>query len=128
MIGTSNNPCLECGACCASYRVSFYWSEAGEDVSCVPIELTGQLSHHRAFMLGTNGQNPRCKALMGIIGKKVHCAIHSRRSSVCRNFISSWQDGRPQPDCDKVRARFNLDPLQPHHWQPDNPTPLPIAA
>jgi Fe-S-cluster containining protein len=21
------NPCLSCGACCASFRVSFYWRE-----------------------------------------------------------------------------------------------------
>lgn len=115
------NPCLECGACCAIYRVSFYWSEAGEDEALVPLEMTGQLTLHRAFMLGTNSPVPRCIALMGIIGKSVYCSIHSRRSSVCRAFMASWQDGNPQPDCDRARARFDLLPLQPHHWLPDLP-------
>ena len=128
MISENANPCLACGACCAFYRVSFYWAEAGEDEGSVPIELTGQLSHSRVFMLGTNGSQPRCLALMGIIGKKAHCSIHPRRSSVCRGFTPSWQDGREQPACDKARARFDLLPLQPHHWTPHNPTDLPRAA
>nr|MBF0223489.1 YkgJ family cysteine cluster protein [Desulfobulbaceae bacterium] len=128
MTSPSSNPCLQCGACCAYYRVSFYWSETGENGTGVPIELTGQLSYHRAFMLGTNDQNLRCIALMGIIGKKVHCSIHTRRSSVCRDFAPSWQDGTPHPACDKARAKFNLDPLQPHHWHTHTPRNLPRAA
>jgi Fe-S-cluster containining protein len=105
--------------------VSFYWAEAGEDDVGVPVALTGRLSPHRAFMLGTNDPRPRCIALLGFIGKKVSCAIHPRRSSVCRDFSASWQHGAPQPGCDKARARFGLLPLQPHHWQPDQPTDLP---
>lgn len=125
MINVNKNPCLSCGACCAFFRVSFYWAEAADDTSGVPIELTGQLSPHRAFMLGTNGPNPRCAALLGFIGKQVSCAIHPRRSSVCRDFEASWEQGLLQPGCDKARAHFGLLPLQPHHWQPDNPTNLP---
>jgi hypothetical protein len=79
-------------------------------------------------MLGTNETKPRCVALMGIIGKKVHCSIHSRRSSVCRGFLPSWQEGESQEGCDKARAQFNLAPLQPHHWQPNNPIDIPRAA
>lgn len=124
----NNNPCLECGACCSSYRVSFYWAETGGDVRGVPIELTGQLTHHRAFMLGTNSSKPRCIALMGIVGKKVHCSIHPRRPSVCRTFMPSWQDGTPHLACDNARAQLDLPPLQPHHWFPDNPADIPRAA
>ncbi|HBP8873638.1 TPA: YkgJ family cysteine cluster protein, partial [Escherichia coli] len=24
------NPCMRCGACCAFFRVSFYWAEADD--------------------------------------------------------------------------------------------------
>lgn len=125
---SGKNPCLDCGACCAFFRVSFYWGETGEDGTGVPVELTGQLTLHRAYMLGTNDVNPRCIALMGIIGKKVHCSIHPRRASVCRAFDASWERGKPQPDCDRARAKFGLEPLQPHHWLPDNPSGMPRAA
>jgi hypothetical protein len=26
----SDNPCVSCGACCAHFRVSFYWAEADD--------------------------------------------------------------------------------------------------
>jgi hypothetical protein len=118
MISPSKNPCLACGACCAFFRVSFYWVEAGEGGTGVPIELTSQLSPHLSVMLGTNGPKPRCVALQGFIGKKVSCAIHPRRSSVCRTFAASWEDGIPQPGCDKARAHFDLLPLQPNIGSP----------
>ncbi|MDX1269447.1 MAG: YkgJ family cysteine cluster protein, partial [Oceanisphaera sp.] len=28
---SSGNPCLTCGACCAFFRVSFYWGEIHSD-------------------------------------------------------------------------------------------------
>jgi Fe-S-cluster containining protein len=28
MNAVTNKPCLACGACCMSYRVSFYWADA----------------------------------------------------------------------------------------------------
>ncbi len=38
------NPCMTCGACCAHYRVSFYWGESSEAPGgFVPIELTEQV-------------------------------------------------------------------------------------
>ncbi|HIJ79484.1 MAG: YkgJ family cysteine cluster protein [Desulfobulbaceae bacterium] len=125
MISISKNPCLTCGACCAFFRVSFYWAEAGEDGTGVPVALTGRLSTHRAFMLGTNASNPRCVALKGEIGQEVHCAIHPQRASVCRDFAASWQDGQHQAGCDQARAKYGLLPLEPHHWQPNNPFNLP---
>jgi len=38
---SSDNPCLSCGACCAAFRVSFYWREAdgGESGGAVPPAL-----------------------------------------------------------------------------------------
>ena len=37
------NPCLDCGACCASFRVSFYWSEA--EARGLPAEMTEQVEY-----------------------------------------------------------------------------------
>lgn len=106
------NPCLSCGACCASYRASFYWSEA--DPACggvVPPELTEQLDPSRAAMKGTNQPHPRCIALEGQIGIAVRCRIYQRRPSVCREFSVAWEDDLPNERCDKARALWGLPPL-----------------
>lgn len=34
------NPCMSCGACCAYFRVSFYWAEADDAGGSVPAQLT----------------------------------------------------------------------------------------
>ncbi|EER5964904.1 YkgJ family cysteine cluster protein, partial [Escherichia coli] len=38
------NPCMTCGACCAFFRVSFYWAEADDAGGKVPVSLTEQIS------------------------------------------------------------------------------------
>lgn len=38
------NPCMSCGACCAFFRVSFYWAEGSDAGGCVPVELTEPVS------------------------------------------------------------------------------------
>ncbi len=121
------NPCLACGACCAFFRASFYWAETDMGApEGVPFELVDQLSHFRCCMKGTRAASPRCVALMGIIGKQVHCAIYTRRASVCREFNPSWQDGLPNERCDRARAQWGLAPLSPHTWM--SPTHFPSAA
>lgn len=68
---------------------------------------------------------------MGDIGHSVRCSIHPQRSSVCREFAPSWEDGTPNPRCDRARVRWGLAPLTPQDWEdPDAPvTPrLPHAA
>jgi len=123
------NPCLECGACCAFFRASFYWGESNEALeNGVPIELTGKLNDFRLVMLGTNRENPWCIALKGIIGKSVFCSIHPQRASVCRDFIPSWENGQPNERCDQARARWGLAPLHPNSWSPLSPGKLPCAA
>lgn len=118
------NPCLHCGACCAHFRASFYWAE-GDDATPggVPVELTAKLTPHLRVMNGTDQPNPRCVALLGDIGQSVRCTIHPRRSSVCRDFVPSWENGEHNPRCDAARARWNLPALTPEDWQdPDWPT------
>lgn len=119
-----SNPCLHCGACCAHFRASFYWAE-GDDATPdgVPVELTAKLTPHLRVMNGTDQPRPRCVALLGDIGQAVRCTIHPRRSSVCREFVPSWEDGQHNPRCDAARARWNLPPLTPEDWlDPDWPT------
>jgi Fe-S-cluster containining protein len=112
-----NNPCLECGACCAFFRASFYWAECDDATpGGVPESMTEKLSDFRRVMKGTNRPNPRCMALNGIIGRKVFCGIHPRRASVCRDFAASWIDGRHNADCDRARAHWGLGPLSPDAW------------
>ena len=38
------NPCMTCGACCAYFRVSFYWAEADDAGGPVPSALTEPLT------------------------------------------------------------------------------------
>lgn len=116
------NPCLDCGACCAFFRASFYWAESSlATEGGVPAELTEKLNDFRMIMKGTNAPSPHCIALMGIIGKKVHCIIYEKRASVCRDFQPAWLNGEPNERCDKARAQWGLSALTPEVWnQPDN--------
>jgi Fe-S-cluster containining protein len=108
------NPCLDCGACCAYFRASFYWSEADPTVGgLTPAELTLKLTPHHAVMRGTEKTPPRCVALHGEIGKQVKCAIHALRPSPCREFQASWVDGVHNERCDRARAAHGLPPLAP---------------
>ncbi len=110
------NPCLRCGACCAYFRVSFYWAECDEATeNGVPATLTRPLSPFRLVMLGTSGPAPRCVALLGTVGEEVRCTVYDRRPSVCRELVASWLNGQPNPQCDRARAAWNLEPLTPGH-------------
>jgi len=127
MVMEKMNQCLHCGACCAYYRVSFYWTEAN-DVSPggVPVHLTERLNDSRRIMLGTNKKCPRCIALEGVVGMEVRCVIYEQRAAVCRDFQASWIDGVHSEDCDKARIAWNLQPLSPDSW--DLPGNFPLAA
>jgi hypothetical protein len=100
---TSVSTCRQCGACCASFRVSFYWAEAtqrGLPVSCIE-----PITAHLAGMAGTNRPVPRCCALQGEIGRQVTCLAYAARPSPCREL----QPGDEQ--CNRARARHGLTPL-----------------
>jgi hypothetical protein len=76
------NPCQRCGACCAAFRVSFYWAEATE--AGLPEPLTETVNPFYSCMAGTNQSSPRCHVLQGDIGKKVACVVYQQRPSPCR--------------------------------------------
>ncbi|QKJ87298.1 Zinc/iron-chelating domain-containing protein [Paramixta manurensis] len=105
------NPCITCGACCAHFRVSFYWAEANDAGGCVPADLTEQLNLFMRNMRGTNSKTPRCVALEGEIGQCVSCTIYEDRPTPCRAFAQSGEDNVANPACDRARARYGLPPL-----------------
>lgn len=125
------NPCLRCGACCAHYRVSFYWSEAEPFLGGhVPADLTEPLNHYRSAMRGTLHASARCVALAGTVGQQTSCGIYENRPSPCRELEPWEQDGQPSQKCTKARAAHNLPPLGPREDKPMQPpeTPWPLSA
>jgi len=106
-----SHPCLNCGACCGSFRVSFYWAEP------VPEQYTEKLNEFRACMRhAPDAERPRCIALGGEIGKEVACTIYENRPTPCRDFSASFEDGAANPRCDRARARYGLSPLTSLDW------------
>ncbi len=125
-----SNPCLQCGACCAFFRVSFYWSEADSFLGgLVPPELTEAITPQRLAMRGTLCSPVRCVALQGEVGEAVNCAIYSGRPSPCRELEPWDTTGRPDEKCSRARAAYSLPPLGPTQDNPLRPdTPWPNAA
>lgn len=106
----ATNPCLDCGACCAHFRVSFYDGEvAGDSGGWVPAELVTQMSPLRACMKGTEQGGGRCISLRGELGKPgIHCATYALRPSPCREFDTWMPDGSANPDCQRLRLALGL--------------------
>lgn len=100
----SDNPCIECGACCASFRVSFYWYEA--EANGLPVAMTRQLTPFHSCMAGTETHPVRCTALRGEVGQPVSCGVYAQRPSPCREV----QAGDEQ--CAKARHKHGLLPLR----------------
>lgn len=105
------NPCVSCGACCGTFRVSFYWSEAEDGGGVVPVDLTEPLNLFMRNMRGTNDRAPRCVALQGEIGSCVSCGIYEQRPTPCREFDMSGENGLYNEACDRARAKYGLQPL-----------------
>jgi Fe-S-cluster containining protein len=96
-------PCQHCGACCASYRVSFYFAEA--IANNLPDSYVERINERFSCMAGTNTASPRCAALEGTIGESVACSLYLARTSPCREV----QPGDEQ--CLKARSKHGLPPL-----------------
>jgi uncharacterized protein len=92
--------CQTCGACCAAFRVSFYWAEAAE--RGIADAIIEQVSPHLACIVGTNVQAPHCGALEGTVGVQVRCAIYAQRPSPCHEV----QPGDAR--CLAARAKHGL--------------------
>ena len=100
------DPCLSCGACCASFRVDFHVSDLeSQPGGCVPVALTVPVTATLHRMRGTDDGRPRCIALAGEVGVAVSCTLYAERPSPCREFDIE------HPACDRARQRCGLPPL-----------------
>lgn len=100
--------CIICGACCASFRVSFYWGETDLlQVDGVPETFTEKLNHHRVAMRGTNQKNPRCHCLQGELNDLVSCSIYENRPTPCREFMPG------EPRCHEARQKHGIFKIEP---------------
>lgn len=97
---SSGSDCRDCGACCASFRVSFYWAEA--DAYGLPEALVEKVAPLYACMAGTNAASPRCRALQGEVGSGVRCTVYSHRPSPCRELHAG------DAQCARARHRHGL--------------------
>ncbi|MBL8523003.1 MAG: YkgJ family cysteine cluster protein [Betaproteobacteria bacterium] len=103
----SSNVCQQCGACCAAYRVSFYWGELDEAPGGkVPSTLAEKVNDHMACMRGTDCAPVRCVALGGKVGESVKCHIYEWRPSPCHEMIPG-SDG-----CNRARVRWGLAEIE----------------
>ncbi|WP_019139801.1 YkgJ family cysteine cluster protein [Noviherbaspirillum massiliense] len=100
---STDNPCLSCGACCVTFRVSFYWAEA--EVQGLAEHLTEKLNPFYSCMAGTNKASPRCQALDGKVGEEVVCGVYAHRPSPCRELQAGDEK------CNRARIRHGLPPL-----------------
>lgn len=105
------NPCMSCGACCAYFRVSFYWAEADDAGGPVPAALTEPVTPFLRCMSGTNQRHIRCAALQGTPGESTCCTIYAQRPSPCREFVMSGENGEVNDACNRARAYYGLPPL-----------------
>jgi uncharacterized protein len=105
------NPCLRCGACCASFTVDFARAELAGEGGCVPDGLAVDINATLCRLRGTDHAPPRCAALVGTVGVQVHCGIHEWRPSPCREFGLRAPLGIGDEACSRARARHGLTPL-----------------
>lgn len=78
----------------------------------MPDDLVVQINPTRVAMIGTDQKPARCCSLEGEVGKGTRCTIYEQRSSPCREFEASWDQGVQNVDCDAARAAFGLPALQ----------------
>ena len=108
MSNSVSNPCLTCGACCAHFRVSFYWTEAEPARGGnVPAGLTLPINPHLIAMKGTDVKPVHCIALQGKVGEEVCCVIYAQRPSTCDGVMVADEK------CNKARQAHNLPLLTP---------------
>jgi hypothetical protein len=107
----TTNACMDCGACCASFRVDFARDELLSAGGHVPDGLTVEVNDSTCRMRGTDHAQPRCAALYGQVGERVRCGIHEWRPSPCREFGLLAPLGLPDDACTRARLRHGLRPL-----------------
>ncbi len=111
MSSNENNPCLNCGACCDHFRISFYQGELKSMGGYVPDEKVISLTPFRAVMKGTESGG-RCSCLIGEVGKSIGCSIYENRPSVCRAYHVWDENGIANSDCNRLRKKIGLSEIK----------------
>ena len=111
MSSSTDNPCVSCGACCASFRVDFAREELMSEGGAVPDGLAVEVTDRTCRMRGTDHAKPRCAALSGKVGVDARCGIYEWRPGPCREFGMLAPLGRGDAACARARARHGLAPL-----------------
>ncbi len=106
-----SNPCISCGACCATFRVDFAREELLSEGGTVPDSLAVDLLPGLCRMRGTDHASPRCAALVGTVGQQASCGIYEWRPSPCREFGLRAPLGIGDEACNRARRRHGLAPL-----------------
>ncbi len=120
MTAPPRHPCQSCGACCAAFRVAFYWAEAQPAMADgVPEDLVAPVRPNILAMRGTDARSPHCIALEGTVGRNVSCRIYAARPSPCRDLKASYEDGAHSVQCDSARAKYSLPALSLEDWPGD---------
>lgn len=110
-MSAQDNPCVGCGACCASFRVDFARQELLSEGGSVPDGLTVDLNDWTCRMRGTDHAQPRCAALTGQVGVNAQCGIYEWRPGPCREFGALSPLGRGDEACARARQRHSMAPL-----------------
>ncbi|MBX3039746.1 MAG: YkgJ family cysteine cluster protein [Bdellovibrionaceae bacterium] len=116
---------MTCGACCAYFRVAFYWREAelSDSPHPVPKGLFVELDSQKRAMKGTEQKHhQKCCALEGRVGERVNCRIYDNRPTPCRQFEASFESGVHNPRCDEARRAHGLAPLSGKDWKGHGPS------
>ena len=108
---STDNPCLRCGACCASFRVDFAREELQSEGGTVPDGLSVDLTDRLCRMRGSDHARPRCAALVGQVGVDASCGIYEWRPSPCREFGLRAPLGLGDEACARARQRHGMPPL-----------------
>ncbi len=106
-----SNPCISCGACCATFRVDFAREELLSEGGTVPDSLAVDLLPGLCRIRGTDHANPRCAALVGTVGQQASCGIYEWRPSPCREFGLRAPLGIGDDACNRARRRHGMAPL-----------------
>jgi len=105
-------PCLSCGACCVSFRITLPRCELDSAPGGqVPTTLTTPYTATTACMREHPDIPGRCIALEGDVGTAVRCSIYARRPEACREFAPLTLFGHGDAACNEARRHCGLAPL-----------------
>ena len=108
----ADSPCVRCGACCATFRITLPRSELDNvPGGHVPAHLTEPYTPTTACMREHPDSPGRCIALYGTIGSQVSCTIYAHRPTACREFAPLATFGHGDESCNEARRRFGLPSL-----------------